>query len=389
MAPALKWQDISEIVAGFIASGKLSPGSVRPESLIEPYPTLIQTIRRKKRLPTSDELITLIGLANYDAITAASERYRRLPADWPAVLERAASNHYLGTVMERASKRLLAGEDADLSPVDAAIKKTQMHYGRVIRMSDIKVNAQESDFVKTGYEPLDKYIGGVPKSSMTLVVGPPGTGKTFFYLAVAAALATIGKRSMLFSLEMTHMQLARRAMLRMGLTKKQAELIYICDDIINANELVNITSRSDGMDFVGVDFAELMVRGEKSESTMSEGYETLAIGAKEQGIPYLVLSQMNRASMVNIPTMGAARHTGHADAVTALELGLFNPTTVMLTIGNGAQIELIPGNGAIVVIKSRYGTQMEEAKGAIEIPFSGTKGWGTKAVRWHSGSNWS
>lgn len=389
MPPALKWQDTSEIVAGLVLSGKLSPGSVRPDSLIEPYPNLLKIVRKGKRLPSNDEVVRSIGLAAYDAALAAAGRYKKLPADWVAILERSAANNYLGSVMERTAKRLLAGEDADLSPVDAAIRKSRTHYSQVTKLSDIPVDPKESDFVKTGYEPLDKYIGGLPRSSMTLVVGPPGTGKTYFYLAVAIGHAMLGKRSMLFTLEMTSRQLARRALLRMGLSRKVADLIYVCDDMLGASEIVNTVSRTEDVAFVGIDFGELMVRGEKSEATMSEGYETLAIGAKEQDIPYLCLSQMNRASMVNIPTMGSARHTGHADAVTALELGLYNPTTVMLTIGNGAQLQLTPGNGAIVVVKSRYGTQMNEAKGAIEIPFSGTMGWGKKATRWHSGTNWS
>ena len=383
--PALSWKDASEIVVGHLLSGSLSPLSVRADQVIQPYPALLKRLRRTRpgHAPlSSDQVIALIGLPAYQAALEAFSRTEKTPVDWSGLLAQSASYHALGQLMERDARKLQAGEMVDLTPLRLALRKAEIGDIKLQPLSEISLEG--SDFDTTGYQPLDDWVGGLPCASQTLVVGAPGIGKTYFALALAAAYAKRKRLVGFFSLEMTSRQLARRVMLQMRLPRTVASRILICDEILTPEEVSRVVSYTDHLDLAIVDFAELLVPGEKSEAVMSNAYQTLAFSAKHFDLPILVLSQMNRATMNEIPVLGSPRYSGHADAVTALELGLYNPTRVRLSAPNGNGLMLDPGNGAIVILKSRYGTKMKGEIGAIEVPFTPQSGWGTRAVRWHS-----
>lgn len=384
--PVLSWTALSEITFGRILSGDISRNAVKPESFIDPYPKGVASLKRSKNGISPDKVVESIGLPAYQAAVHGADKVRRLKVDWPAMLHQAAVNHALGVVMERASNKLKNGEPVDFAPIAKALRRHDDGLPQLTQLSQVRPN--RSDYELTGYEPLDKYVGGLPLSSLTLVIGPPGVGKSYYFLKVAQGYARRKKKVVLFSLEMTMQQVARRCMRLMGMTRKEMDYIYICDDILSPTDITSISARTEDAELIGVDFAELMVVGERSEQTMGEAYWNLAMCAKSLGHPVLALGQQNRASLADmLPSLGAARNTGMTDILAALEIGLYARSNVLrrVEMGNAAQpIPLAPGNGAQIVIKARYGTKMKEPVGVIEVPFNGEKGWGDKGVRWHS-----
>lgn len=384
--PVLSWTALSEITFGRILSGNISRNAIKPEAFIDPYSKGVAYLKKSKNGISPDKVVEAIGLPAYQAAVHGADKVRKLKVDWTTMLTQAAVNHALGVVMERASTKLKNGEPVDFGPIAKALRKHDDGLPQLTQLSKVRPN--KSDFELTGYEPLDKHVGGLPLSSLTLVIGPPGVGKSYYFLKVAQGYAHRKKKVVLFSLEMTMQQVARRCMRLMGMTRAEMDYIYICDDILSPTDISAISARTEDAELIGVDFAELMMVGERSEATMSEAYWHLAMCAKSIGHPVLALGQQNRASLADmLPSLGASRNTGMGDILTALEIGLYVRSNVMrrVEMGNALPpLPLAPGNGAQIVIKSRYGTKEKEPVGAIEVPFDGNKGWGDKAVRWHS-----
>lgn len=384
-APVLSWTALSEIVFGKIVSKSLSVNAVKPESFIEPYPRGIKYLRTSKN-PTSDQLVKAVGLAAYQSAVHGAEQMNGLKVNWADLLHQAALNYQLGVQLERSALKLKAGETVDMGQIKKQLRQYDEGLPRLTQLSAVKPN--KSDYVLTGYEPLDKYVGGLPISSLTLVIGPPGTGKTYYFLQIARHYARRKKKVILFSLEMTMQQVARRCMKSMGFTKAEADYVWICDDILSPTDITSVVAQAGDADLIGVDFAELMMVGDRTEQTMSEAYWVLATGAKNMAVPILCLGQQNRASLADmLPGLGASRNTGMGDILTALEIGLFNQSKVLRQVEQRGLVQppfvLQPGNGAHVVIKARYGTATKEI-GAIEVPFNNERGWGETAVKWHS-----
>lgn len=375
-------RDMSEIVAGMIITGRVIPGAVRATSLVAPYDQLVALYNKKgtKKSPTIEEVIEAIGPMAYDAATNAAEKTKNLPASWPTLLETAASRREAGQAFLKAGQRLIDGEEVEMSPIHSVISRLDRNLTQLVPLS--KVTADTNPFIATGYEPLDTNLKGVPEAGLTVVAGRPGVGKTWFMLKLAAAFARQHKKKVaLFSLEMTSQQFMYRAKELLQLPKESLDMIEICDDVLGVSEIASIASRASDVGMIGVDFAELLLEGDsqQTEQTMSYIYRSLAWLAKRLGVPVILLSQLNRSDQ-DVPNLNRLRYTGMAEALAALVLFLYNPTAVYDGIPGGT-IKLLPGEGAIIVAKSRFG-YVFGAPGYIVVPWEGAAGWGDNTIRW-------
>jgi KaiC/GvpD/RAD55 family RecA-like ATPase len=92
--------------------------------------------------------------------------------------------------------------------------------------------------LNTGIKDFDKLIeGGIPKSSITLVSGTPGTGKSIFCAQVAYYNASKGKKCLYIDLEQKQGQL-KNQLSDFGFSNKQAK------DNLN---IININSQNTGL----------------------------------------------------------------------------------------------------------------------------------------------
>jgi replicative DNA helicase len=187
-------------------------------------------------------------------------------------------------------------------------------------------NKGEITGIPSGFRDLDRTTSGFQKGDMILVAARPSMGKTAFVLNLAlSAGLRAGKSVAVFSLEMGKEQLVYRMLcseanvdmqkLRVGDLGEEdwiklaraagpmaSSKIFIDDTPgISISELRSKCRRlkiEKGLDYIIIDYLQLMSGSRKSESRQQEVSEisrSLKAIAKEMGAPVIALSQLSRA----------------------------------------------------------------------------------------------
>lgn len=198
---------------------------------------------------------------------------------------------------------------------------------KVIEGLDKRYNAKEINYKKYGYYWIDKWTSGV-RVGLTYLAARPSVGKTAFSLNILDHLVSQGMKVAMFNLEMEKEQLVERMVsIRTNLQyekvlkpwnmndndwKKVAESsklaahdIYIYDTVFKIEEIKSICRElkaKDQLDYVIVDYLQLCETMKKCSGTnerVSHISRQFKIMQKELKVPFLVLSQLNRANEYN------------------------------------------------------------------------------------------
>lgn len=375
----MNWLGMSEVVTGFILRKKLDPNAVNPDDLYPPYNQILPLARDGLEMP---DIVTKAG---YSAVRSAIEASEAVngdmsPLQWVKTLQMTASKATSGAVLARVAKDLQEGRDVDTGTALAALSRIDTGYRAMTPMSE--VTDDEDVWVKTGWQPLDKHVGGIVKAGLVVVGASPGVGKTTLALKIVSSMVKKYKKSKgaFFSLEMTMGQLAKRAReLDKSLTKDEKARILISDSSFSVNEVYAEAAKlaaSEHLSIIAVDFADLLVEGEQSEAVMGAVYRTLAMLAKKTGVPVLLISQLSRATYQGgIPKVNHLRYSGMAEAMSALILLIYNPNNILAEFAADNTLTAVPGKGYLLVGKSRFGFK-EGGPGGIQIDWDGLGGWG-------------
>jgi replicative DNA helicase len=195
--------------------------------------------------------------------------------------------------------------------------------------------------VPTGFQDLDQLTGGFQRSDLIILAARPGVGKTSFSLGLAYNAALAGKVVAVFNLEMPAEQLVQR-LLSME-TGIDSELQIYIDDTpgIGIMELRSKARRLQaerGLDFVQIDYLQLMQGSRRSDNRVQEVSEIsrgLKGLARELNVPVLSMAQLSRSvesRTSHIPMLSDLRESGSieqdADMVTFIyREELYDPET--------------------------------------------------------------
>src|SRR6185295_565339 len=231
--------------------------------------------------------------------------------------------------------------------------------------------------------PLDLHVGGIPKHGLTVIGGAPGTGKTYTLvkLAVAFAKKHPKKKLILFTMEMTMGQLAARLLDEANIPLAIRKNITLYEDSMSPTDVVAIAARMDDVGLVCIDFAEMMIQDEVSESSVAAAYRTLANAAKNLRCPFVLLSQLSRGYVNRIPMLTDLRYSGAAEAMGALVMLLFNPSQIVVGADENKTLPYRPGRAWIIIAKSRFGHK-HKGPGAMEVE------WREEEGGWGDNSGW-
>lgn len=382
-----KWQNDSEVVAGLVLHDKLSADAVNPNLLMPPYNEIV--MMKRKGLSPSEMVISGIPFTNLDGAMLAGEKISaESSVNWLRVLEVTASRAIGGARLRKQADALERGEEADTGIILQVASSIENGYHELTPMSEVEPAGNM--FIETGYDPIDKYFGGLPMASMTILAASPGVGKTTLGLKVAISFARKykEKKVAIFTLEMLMSQITKRALeLDKKLSKAERSRILLSEEILGPHEVYAIASRAVASEDIGlilIDFADQMVEGEQSESIMGVIYKQMASLAKRSGVPVLLIAQLNRETYIGgIPKINHIRYSGLAEAAAAMILLVYNPHNIFV---DGKSNEILPslGNvGYLIIGKSRYGYK-QGGPGAVQIGWDGQGGWDDKPMGWFS-----
>lgn len=227
--------------------------------------------------------------------------------------------------------------------------------------------------LKTGIDDLDKVLGGLQPSDMTIVGARPGVGKTAFALSVLRNIAKQGKRVGFFSTEMAVFQVMSRLSSLEGnipaVSLRHADLddseyarltaathsitgmsLRICDKpAITVGELAmqaRAWMADGGIDFIAVDYLTRLHPDKSSQNQVQDvGNIATALKnlARNLNIPVMVLAQLNRGSTNRAdktPVMSDLRDSGVIEQEADQIIMLYRPEE---------------GAAEVIVDKNRHG----------------------------------
>lgn len=381
----MNWSDASEIVCGLVLNGRLLPTSVLSEHFIPPYDSVIRIIQENKNISVED-LIEKCGLLPVQNALEAAKSVNGLgDKNWSKILEQTATYYQAGIKLEEFSKRLKRGDDVDWSLVTYYAQLAEQNKGSdFVPLSQIR--AAEFPFIETGWKPIDDHLGGIPKIGLILVGGVSHSGKTTFWVTLSSKFAKQykDKKIAFFSLEMIAEEVKARYETISNLTPEEQERILINPHPVTVEEVIAKSAAIPNLGLIGIDFADLLIQGETTESVMSNIYRTLAMGSKKLGCPIVLLAQLSNYSG-GIPRPNNFRWTRLAEALAWMVLMIYNPTKDWFGTNMSDSVILPAEKGAAYIIawKCRGGFRKhpDDSPGAILVPFRGDLGWGNKS-RW-------
>ena len=205
----------------------------------------------------------------------------------------------------------------DMRPVAEVIDEA---YSRIVQLFQ---NKGDLGGIPSGFETLDRMIGGLNRSDLILIAARPGIGKTSLALNMASHAALKERKSVaIFSLEMSGEQLMTRVIsshaqvdsfrLRTGKINldefpRLSESVSILGETpmkiddnagITVQEIKAKLRRERQVDLVIIDYLQLMRSGTRSDNRVQEVAEisrSLKVMARELNIPVVALSQLNRS----------------------------------------------------------------------------------------------
>jgi hypothetical protein len=378
-----KWLNTTEIVAGFIFRGKLDAHIVNPDDMYPPYNETIPTVRDSRTLDEAKErVIEKHGYSMWRDAVEASEAINSgtTPLNWVKILESLASKSLNGLDLEKIGRDLQEGKDVDLGKIMQATSQINLGYRALTPLSEVE--PEKGTWIKTGYAPWDDNIGGVPKGGLTLICASPGIGKTTLALRLGLDMIRKNKKSKvaIFSLEMTLGQIVMRYIeTDKKITIDERARILASESSYTVGEIYSVAARtaaSEKLAAIIIDFADLMVEGEQSESVMGQIYRNLSILAKQTKVPVILVCQLNRTTYLGgIPKVNHIRYSGMAEAMAALIVLLYNPNNILADMKMDSSFAAEEGRGYIIVGKSRFGF-LKGGPIAIKTEWDGLAGWG-------------
>lgn len=164
-----------------------------------------------------------------------------------------------------------------------------------------EISLDEQDRMATGYEELDRVLGGgVVRGSLVLVGGDPGIGKSTLLLQVCRNLAASGQKVLYISGEESLKQIKLRAN-RIG--EVVGELLFLCETNL---ETIEAAISGEKPDVVIIDSIQTMFREEVTSAPGSVGQvrestNLLMQIAKGAGIAIFIVGHVTKEGVVAGP----------------------------------------------------------------------------------------
>ncbi|HEX5790809.1 MAG TPA: replicative DNA helicase [Luteolibacter sp.] len=295
--------------------------------------------------------------------------YAPSPGHFHHHLEHVKDKYVLRAIIQNANEAIAQAYEAPdevgalLDTVEAKVLAIRQD-AENIKTPDIKdtVSAVMAQFEKmltgepggqglsTGFNELDRMSGGLKPGEMFVVAARPSMGKTSLMMNIVEHMCIdLGKPGMVFSCEMSAMQLVQRLVFSRAefslstisrgykLTKQDlARITRSVEEISNSRLFIDDTAgisvselrakarrkkRDEDIQFIAIDYLQLMKsRTRQAENSREREIAEISAGvkglAKELNIPVIILAQLNRGpegrtgKNLGVPRMSDLRESG-------------------------------------------------------------------------------
>lgn len=250
--------------------------------------------------------------------------------------------------------------------------------------------AGESFGIASGFNDLDKIVGGFQPGQLIVFASRPGMGKTALGVNIAQNVASRNVPALIFALEMPSKELAGRlisrqsevpfsrirvtpedldtdewAKINMAVATLTAQPLYIDDrppyTMASIRARARRAVRSKGVKIIVIDYLQLIAaefRGENRQVEVAETSRSLKMLARELEVPVLVMAQLSRATEKREekrPQLSDLRDSGAIEQDSDIVIfpwreGYYDPT-------DGDRAELIVAkhrNGEVGTVYARW-----------------------------------
>ena len=214
------WLNNSEVVAGLVFSGRVSVSNVDPSLFAPPYDKLIKRLR-------DGETVAELTAENFGSVNAGMQAAdamatNMMEADILKALAKSKVSNEGATLFTQAARRFERGEEVDQAVILDLFSRLDTGEDIFTPLSEVK--EEEGIYTPSHFKAIDYHIGGFPKSCLTIIAAPPGTGKTSLLGKISLLMAEKEKKKkvLLFTLEMTMGQILKR-FLQIGLMGRKVK----------------------------------------------------------------------------------------------------------------------------------------------------------------------
>ena len=272
-----------------------------------------------------DEAIVPSNARYYAGTVAEKSSMRQLITEAEAIRDAAYSAELPpDEILDNAEQRIL--EIAHKSQRSNYVDINEVLFENIRMLQEMERTGGANRGTPTGFRDVDKILGGLQKTDLIILAARPGVGKTAFALNIAEHAASMGKKVIVFSLEMANTQLGERLLsmtanvplenIHKGkLTMEEWEDIsaaqdgfYGSDMVVDENSVVTpmeiknkcrrFKQEKGDLDLVIIDYLQLMSMGgyriEQREKEIAGITRAIKIMAKELDCAVMLLSQLSR-----------------------------------------------------------------------------------------------
>ena len=272
-----------------------------------------------------DEAIVPSNARYYAETVSDKSKMRQLINEAEAIRDAAYTSELPPQdILDSAEQRIL--EIAHKSQRNNYVDVNNVLYENIRQLQEREKNGRDDRGIPTGFRDVDKILGGFQKTDLIILAARPGVGKTAWALNAAEYAASVGKKVMIFSLEMATGQLGERLLSmtssvplenihKGSLTMEEWEDISAAQDsfygldmvidessVITPLEMKNKCRRfkqeKGDLDLVVIDYLQLMSMGgyriEQREKEIAAITRSIKIMAKELDCAVVLLSQLSR-----------------------------------------------------------------------------------------------
>ena len=272
-----------------------------------------------------DEAIVPSNARYYAETVSDKSKMRQLITEAESIRDAAYSSELPPEdILDNAEQRIL--EIAHKSQRNNYVDVNDVLFENIKQLQEIEQNGGEERGIPTGFRDVDRILGGFQKTDLIILAARPGVGKTAWALNAAEYAASIGKKVMVFSLEMSTRQLGERLLSmtssvplenihKGSLSMEEWEDLSAAQDsfygldmvidessVITPLEMKNKCRRfkqeKGDLDLVVIDYLQLMSMGgyriEQREKEIAAITRSIKIMAKELDCAVVLLSQFSR-----------------------------------------------------------------------------------------------